>query len=707
MDPVLARRLENDDNFRKKIKDLAEDYIKVGRGATEANFHFFDEALDLYNCHAALSKQDMETLDKGNPRRYILPMSATQAATAVSFIAATLFGERKPHKVESRTPGDAKQSDLMNMLLNWNAEQQPFYLLGHAWCLDAWLHNRGIIYENWERIYDVAIEPVEMEDPEETETVAVPLLPNVKPGGALDAFNNILPTRTVTRPKRYQRFKKTRSMVGGYTRMTNVAPYDFICDPSLPLYRANEGRFAGHRMTVPWLELERRSKLDAQDSEYVSPRAVEKLKKGNGGADRIGGLSVPTASATPPQRETDMTTASGWAREHAGGAGMNQDTVANKEDGGAVELWVLRVKIAPGDFDIYEGETDKGTWEILMAGNEVLALNEDTYIHDEFPYMLGEARPDVHAQFGPSWQMIIKPLQDHADYLKTRHEDALARTVGNVFVGDPTLFDFAEFCNPESEGQVIALKRPLDPSENIRNAIMQIPVQDLTGDFWSEMGQVQAVAETTTAANNVVQGLLTKNVTATANAAAQKFGTGRLMSVARLLSVQGPQRQTRRVMMNFQEYIPGEMVVRLAGDDMEFRDQFASQPVKITRDSIQGQFDVVPLDLTLPGTDMLSVEALMKLMEAAQWLPQLFDETVAGSLDLKAIAKFTSKKAGAPVDNFIITPQKARENQEARLQSQMASAGMPAPEPGLPPAGDPNLPPGALPPPAAGGATPV
>ncbi|MDR1190312.1 MAG: hypothetical protein LBK60_01435 [Verrucomicrobiales bacterium] len=701
MDPVLARRLENDEGFRKKIRDLADNYIKLGKTATEAHFYEFDEALDLYNCLASLSRNDMERLDKGSPRRYILPMSATQAATAVAFLAGVLFGENKPHKVEARNPGDTQQSDMMNMLLRWNAEQQPFYLLGHAWCLDAWLHNRGILYENWQRIYDVTIEPVEMEDPEETETVQVPMINGLKPDGVLNAM---LPTRSVTRPKRYQRFKKQRTVSGGYTRMTNVAPYDFIADPTLPLYRMNEGRFAGHRMEVPWLELERRSKLAPTDSEYVSPRAVEELKKGKGARDGIGGVPIPTTISPPAERRAEadgMVTATAFARERRvtlGGAAVN---AADKHDGGPVELWVLRVRIAPADYDLYEGDTDKNVWEILLAGSEVLSVNEDTYLHDEFPYMVGEARPNLHTQFSPSWQMIIKPLQDHVDYLKTRHEDALSRSVGNVFIGDPTLVDFDDFFNPETEGQVLALKKPLEPGQRLGDVISQIPVSDLTGDFWRDLNMVQNVAENTTAANNVIQGELTKNTTATANAAAQKFGTGRLMSVARVLEVQGPFRQTRRLMMNFQEFAPDEMILRLDSDNMEFRDQFQGQSgaLTITRSAIQGQFDVVPLDLTLPGSDMLAVDALTKLMEASQWLPQLFDDTVPGNLNLKSIAKFTAKKAGAPVDNFIVTEEQAQKNVLARMRSAMAQlppvaagGGMPLPAEPPPPAPDPTQP---------------
>jgi hypothetical protein len=687
MDPVLARRLETDTDFREKIKDLAVDYIKLGRAATEANFCYFDEALDLYNCLSSLSKNDMEELDKGHPKRYILPMSATQAVTAISFLASVLFGENKPHKVEARNPGDEKQSDLMNMLLRWNADQQPFYLINYAWVQDAWLFNRGVIFENWQPVYDVQIEETEMEDPNETEEVEEPVEKGII-GKTVDKIMQLAgedsqqKTRTVKRQKRYKRYKKIRKESGGYTRMTNVTPYDFICDPELPLYRLNEGRFAGHRMSIPWVELERRSKLPVTDRDHISERAVTKIKDNKSKLDPTGiNLMAPKSSKAGGA----IVSPSAFARERGLSSGiLAVDNTADKQDGGVPEVWVLRVKIAPDDYDIYSGETEKNVWEILISGDEVLALNEDTYIHDEYPYMVGEARPYVHGQFSPSWQMITKPMQDHVDYLKERHESALARTVGNVFVGDPTLFDFDDFNNPEKEGQVLATKRPLADNEDLRKAIMQIPVTDLTGDFWNEVGLVQKFSESTSGANNVLQGEMVKG-TATANVAAQKFGTGRMTTLARLLNVQGPMRQTRRVMMNFQEWAPDEMVIRLNGEDMEFRDQFAGQKyVKITRSAIQGGFDVVPVDITLPGTDTIAVAAITKLIESASYLPQLFDETVEGNLSIKNMAKFAAKRAGAPVDNFVITGQQAEKNRLARLQSMLGGMA-PQPAPGQPP----------------------
>ena len=76
-----------------------------------------------------MSKHDIDALERSHPKRYILPMSATQITTMATYIAQVLFGQETPWKVEGRRPEDDVPAELVNNLLRWNAEQQSTYQL--------------------------------------------------------------------------------------------------------------------------------------------------------------------------------------------------------------------------------------------------------------------------------------------------------------------------------------------------------------------------------------------------------------------------------------------------------------------------------------------------------------------------------------------------------------------------------------------------
>jgi len=664
MDPVLANRLEEDHDFRDKIKSLAQSYVDVGSSALYAHLAEFDVAYDMFYCYSPLSRTDLEMLDRGHPKRFVLPVAATEITTMSTYIAQMLFGTSNPHKVEARKPDDEKKADVMNVLLRWNSEQQPTYFQGLQWVQDALLCNRGVFYDHWQPLYECEMQEVQMEHPTEFEEST--------------AIGDNGEAQIERKPKTYPRFKKVKKKVGGYTKMLNVSPYEFVCDPLMPLYRMQEGRFAGHKMLIPWLELERRSKLAVEDPDYVSPEAVERIKKkakSRTGLMPIDGLGGTTAQSSPSGPMSRMR----WDRDNVQQT-WNQGK-ADKEDGGIIECWVMRIKLRPGDYDIYEDDEETNIWEILVGGDEVLSLNEDVYLHDSFPYSVGEGRGSIHSQFAPSWAMIIKPMQDHIDYLKDKHQEALARTVGNVFIGDPTMFDFEEFCDPNKIGLVIPTK-PEASGLPIKDYIQQVEVKDMTAHFYEEMQQFINFSETATAANSQMQGDADEGGTATQSINAQQMAAGRLTGIARILSTTGLMPQTKRFVTNFQQFLNQSMVIRLTSDDKEFRPQFQNQRyIEVSRDTIQGSFDIVPVDMSMPGTDTKAVAAATRLLEVANGFPQLFVNTTPGNIDLRSLLLWTAKKSGMPIDNFVVDEQQANENKIKQMQ-----AGAPP----TPPQGQPN-----------------
>lgn len=678
MDRLLARRLERDEEFQKKIVRLAQDYLKLGKDALSYWSAEFDTAYDLMMCYAPLTKADLDSLERGSPKRFILPMTATQITTMTTYVSQVLFGQESPNKVEGRRPEDEIRAELVNQLLRWNAEQQPTYLLGYLWVQDAIAVNRGVFYNSWQPIFRPEIVTEDVADPEDLDEMG--------------------------QPRTFQRTRRANKEVGGYCKMELVSPYDFVCDPALPLWRLNEMRFAGHRTTIPVAELERRSKLSPDHPAYVMPWAVKKVKeKAKKGATQndLLGTSVGGSVTNPSETRLSRT-----AYERTRGQQPTGQGNANKSDPGNAECWELWVRLNPSENEIYEGDApdDPVVFQVLVSADTVLSMNESTYAHGMYPYSVGEARPSGHFQFSPGWVTMLKGIQDHVDWLKNRHQEALSRTVGNIFVYDPSRVDVSDFMNPDKEGLLISLK-PEAFGQRIGDVFQQVPIKDLTENFQAEAMEFVRLAESVTAANSSMQGAFNAgDPSATQYAGTQQMSAGRMTSVARLLSVQGLVPQTKQFVANFQQYMEHEQEVRFKSDrTVDLPPELANAySVKLSRDLLAGDYEYIAHDGTLPGTDARKVAAITRLLEAAATFPQVFTPA-PGNLDPRLLIFAGAKASGINVENFTYSPQ--------QLAEQAAAAGGPPlpPEAGLPPEMGlpPGMPPEVLPPEQAPGPKPM
>ena len=657
MDRLLARRLEREEEFREKIVKLAEDYLLLGQQCVDYWAPDFDNAHDILMCYAPLTKGDLDNLERGHPKRFILPMTATQITTMATFIAQMLFGDSQPHKVEGRGPEDEVAAEHMNQLLRWNDEQQAGYLLGYLWILDTLTYNRGIRFNSWAPIFETRVEMVEMQDEEE-----------------IDEATGL--------PAVYHRAKKTREAVAGYNRVHLVSPYDFICDPQMPLWRYQEGRFAGHRSTLTWNELKSRSTLPMEDPAYVMPFAVEELKerKKGKGRDRGTAASVGLGVQGTTSQGNGLVSRTAFDRNRSQGA-ASQD--ANKNDPGVVETHELYIRLVPSDNELYEGD-EPVIFQVLVGNRSVvLAVNEAPNKHEEFPYAVAEGRPSAYYQFAPGWVMMLKPLQDYVDYLKNRRQQSISRTGGNIFIARSDKVNLTDFLDPDKDGLIVPILPEADNTK-LDDIIKQVPVIDTTKDFKDEMADFMTFSEVVTGVNSAMQGQLEGDTTATQFAGTQQMSAGRLASTARLISVQGLVPETRQFVANYQQFLTVPMTLRFVPGGLDSAPTFQGKnSIAINSDTIQGRFDYVAHDGSLPGTDSRKVAAIARLLEIVPILPQYF-APAAGNIDARALILSAAKSAGLNIENYQFS---------ADAVPPMTD---PLPQPPMPdPAGE--APPGALP----------
>lgn len=640
----LTTKLDTDEEFRKKTVRLIQDYIQNARFTLDYYTSDYDAAHDILMCYATLTKQDYVKLAKGHPRRYILPITATHVHTMTAFLAQALFGDQCPHKVDPGTPDSEASARVMNELLCWNAEQQPagVYQLGWFWIENSLTYNRGIMYDCYQSIYKWQWS----DDP------------------VLDDGGQPVMQEDGVTPK--TELRKVRKRVGGYGRMEIVSPYDFYIDQNMPLYRMQEGRFAGHRINLPWNDLKRRSTLPEDDPQFVSPRAVKELK-----IKPAKSLGYPTPGTITGGTGMELVSRTAYERTRIN---TPLDSRYDAKDPGVVSVVELWVRIIPKDYEIDDRE-EPVLYQIIMGNErEVLAMNESVYEHDMFPYSVGEARPSPFYQYSPSWVMILKPIQEYVDYLKNRHMDAVTRTVGNVFLAKSHLIDIQDFEDPDKEGKFISIL-PEAGSQPISEIIRQVPVVDTTAGFIGEMETFITFAESTSGASQGLQGSAgPDDQTATQFQGTLQHAQGRLGAIARLLSVQALVPQTKRLVSNFQQFYDASLIRRIEGSallDMSRDD--AVDTVEITPDTIQGEFDFRPHDGMLQGPDARRVAALTRVAESMTAFPQLFTPGKT-NINPKHVLIDLFRLAGAKPENYRWSETEIAEAQQQAQQAQQSQA---------------------------------
>lgn len=605
------------------------------------------------------------SLDRNAAINFRHPLTFTEMITLSVFVAQILFGAETARTVEAQGEDDQEKADDLNALLAYNDSKLGIYLQGFLWCWNAVVYNRGVWYESTDQ--DVIVERV----PVEEDDLAADPVPLMKADGITPRTRGGKPV--MVQPK-ITRWRNHRTRRGFYNKLDIVSPYDFIADPCMPVIRFQEGRFAGHRVMIPWHELKRRSELDPSDDDYVLPKVVDDLKthRGSAGAmtpSALGGVQGANSSRTYYERQARSSAIGGATSSSTIGGG----NAVNKEDGGIVECFLLQIRVKPKTIGMYDDDEFELVQTLSTSTGQVLSLNVRPNKHDEFPYAVGEGRPNAQRQFSPGWALAIKPCQDRVDDLNLTHSTAQKR-MGNILIIDDAKCDTSNLLSRDKNGLMI-MRKLEGRGQPVEDLVAQIPLKDVTAGYNDEMALWKDTAQETSGAHAFMQGV-TENPSQTLGQfdTVKEMAVGRISSIARLLAEQALKPQTRRFAMNFQQFCDEFTTVRIMGKPKDFDPNVAREDYRtIQKANIQCEFDVVPADGSLPGADAKTVAAASRALEVGASNPMLqsaFDKTQPGAIDPVAIFVDLLKKSGLPVAKYQVSQNDAQMNVMAALQAQ-------------------------------------
>ena len=394
-----------------------------------------------------------------------------------------------------------------------------------------------------------------------------------------------------------------RIAIPGYkgNKIYNVRPYDFFPDPRVTILNFQDGEFCGRLANVGWNEI---------------------MKRGSQGTyfnlDWLRNFRLSQTTREWPSTQVN--------RPFEPGDSMWLETM----DMDNVELLEMAVELIPRDWGL-DTSTYPEKWMFVIANESVVVHAQPLGLfHNKFPYEILELEPDGYAMFKRSMLDIVRPMNDIMTWLVNTHFYNTRKALNDMFVVDPSRVVMKDVLNPEP-GKIIRLREEIH-QQDVRSAITQLPTSNVTQ---AHMGHSQLVAQMiqrVSGVNDSIMGMLGGGgrKTATEVRTSSSYGINRLKTMAEYFSATGFNGLSQILLAQTQQLMDQSLQLRIAGDSWKVAG--AAQMLTVTPQDIQGQYDFIPVDGTLPIDRFAQVNMWTQLLQQMAQVPQVIQQYDLGQI---------------------------------------------------------------------------
>lgn len=401
---------------------------------------------------------------------------------------------------------------------------------------------------------------------------------------------------------------------------TSVDPYRFRPDPRVPIHQCNlrgDFMFCEDDVSESVLkDLEKDGMLKWVDEAISKNKAMDRQRE----------------SAADQNRR----------RMKIGISGEVLTTPAN-----VVGFHTLRegtVRLVPKDwFPDLKGASDRSElWKFSWLEKQIVQAEPLGMIHSMHPFVCTEPASFGHDFMSISMHDMIGPFQDILSWLVSSRMENVRTAINNTFAADPARIEINDI-RASPIGRIIRLKQTA-MGLPIKDAIMQLAVQDVTMGHINDIQVMRILADTITGVNDNMRGIQTAGGRRSATEArmAMQNGASRLSQMAIRVSGQAFQPLAQQMIMNIQQFMPDKMWIETTGDDGMPNSR------QLTPEMIVGQFNYAVSDGTLPYDKTALVEIWKDIMFGVAKDPELRQ-----NYDLPKIFNYVAELGGAKnIDSF-------------------------------------------------------
>jgi len=528
------------------------------------------------------------------PYSYGMLMAAHTYWTSV-FLSRTPIFTHAPRHGEA-----ALNVQAIDALIDYQVQVGKNLIPYYVWLLDVGRYGFGVLWNHWaeEEVTVSSIHEIPIED-------------------TLSALGLGGPPEMVRR-----RIVQTIPGFQG-NKHFNVNPFDFLPDPRVQLSRIQQGEFVGRKVRLSWSTI---LEGEAQGRYFNIDKLRQMVRDGRGG----GGTPFMTGS----DQSSDG---------NEGSPNVLRPTLQDMASEGSIpEIgningFEMVVNLVPKDWKLGTS-TRPEKWVFTVARDEIVigAAPQGAY-HNQYPVSIIEYEPEGYGFMSKGLLERMDPINHVMNFLVNSHFYNVRQTLVNQFIYDPSRV-YEQDILDTSPGKMIRL-RPEAYGTDVGTLLKQFPVVDVTRSNLQDTDNMAELANRMSGISAALMGALDPGgrKTATEVRSSSTFGINRLKTAAEFMSAQGWQPLDQMMVQNTQQYYSQTQKYRIAGDQINTGEPFIS----VTPESIQGFFDFVPVDGTLP-VDKLAMSNL--------WRQMIVDmasvPAIAGQYNLGGIFEFVAQMAG-------------------------------------------------------------
>ena len=469
---------------------------------------------------------------------------------------STVFLSRAPvFQFDGRHGESQQQVQALEALMSYQLQVGEMLVPLYIWLYDAGKYGVGIIGHHWDEQVTTVSEIQEIDE------FALGVIPTGK-----------------------KRKQKITQRIRGYhgNRIYNIRPQRFFPDPRVPMSQFQKGEYCAVYNELSWNAVIRK----AERGHYTNIEFLrERSGKPNSGSFSSGSEASTQEGTHNTSERLDIPQP--WAF-----------SPNEKNTSGTIKIYECYIDLVPSDWGLGQGKSlEKWVFTISSDYHVVLGAAPLGAYHNRFPFELIEIDPEGYGLTSRGIPEVVEPIQNTLDWLINSHFYNVRKTLNNQFLVDPSRVIMNDLLNP-MPGGMIRLS-PAAYGSDPNTAIRQLQTVDVTGQHLNDIGALMQFGERIHGVNDQVMGISPDSGrrSATEVRTTSSFSINRLRTSSEFMSAMGFTPLSQTLLQSTQQYYDAEEKYRIVGDlALTATEKF----IKVDPESIQGFFDFVPVDGTLP-----------------------------------------------------------------------------------------------------------
>lgn len=283
----------------------------------------------------------------------------------------------------------------------------------------------------------------------------------------------------------------------------------------------------------------------------------------------------------------------------------------------ACEILDLYVKLIPKEWGLTKSDR-MSIWQFRVANGEViLSVRPCDNLHGQFPYAVKPGDIDLYRVSPISPLERAMPFEETMNWLINSHFYNVRQHLNNRTVVDPSRIMIQDMVRRHPSGMIRV--KPEAYGQEVRNAIYQLQLGDVTGQHLNDMRVVEEIGQKVLGTNDNVLGQVHPGgrKTATEVRTSTSFSTNRLKVAAEYGSSLFWSQIAAQMISNTKQYLDAEMHFRVTSSNE------ARRFTTINPDVIASSFLYKPVDGTLPidrmGQSQVMGQLFQQLLSAAPY----------------------------------------------------------------------------------------